>query len=384
MTAATVGLFRAPAEFPSFSMDRYATSLASALRELKDEHLDLQEFRPSSAPIAYSVVGRTPVFRYWVRYPRYGLAARSTAFAVNHILDHANGHLVHALSPNRTIVTCHDLFPLMHWRGAIPGLLRRRKRPVTVELSVRALRRARFVVADTEATRRDLIDIVGVSPEAIHVVYPGVDTAFRPLDGDACRTATTIWPLGGQSIKRILSVDTGSAYKNTDATLETVARVRSSVSRDVQLVRVGPRLSDTQQALACRLGIEDAMVELRRVPESQMPLLYNSCDVLLFPSLYEGFGWPPLEAMACGLPVVASRAAALQEVLGGVALHADAQDYDGLAEHVFRLLEDDKEAEATRSEGLVHARTFSWARTAEAVVALYHAILDEQQGQKTC
>jgi glycosyltransferase involved in cell wall biosynthesis len=377
MTAPTVGLFRAPADFPSFSMDRYATSLASALRGLENERLDIREFRPSSARTARRLVGRTPLYRYWVRYPRYFFAARSTAFCVNHVLDHAHGHLVHALNARRTIVTCHDLFPLVHWLGEVPGLPRRKKRPITVELSAKALRRARFVVADTEATRRDLIKIVGVSSEAIHVVHPGIDTEFRPLDMDARKMATDFWPLGVPSTKRVLSVDTGSAYKNTSATLEAFARVRMSVSVDVQLVRVGPPLSDALQASVRRLDLEDALVDLRRVAENQMPLLYNSCDVLLFPSLYEGYGWPPLEAMACGLPVVASRATALQEMLGGVALMADAQDYDGLAENVSRLLEDGREADAIRSRGLAHVHSLSWENTATAVAALYHTILEE-------
>jgi glycosyltransferase involved in cell wall biosynthesis len=358
-------------------MDRYATSLASALRGLENERLDIREFRPSAARAARRLVGRTPLFRYWVRYPRYFFAARSTACCVNHVLDHAHGHLVHALNARRTIVTCHDLFPLVHWLGEVPGLPRRKKRPITVELSAKALRRARFVVADTEATRRDLIKIVGVSSEAIHVVHPGIDTEFRPLDMDARKMATDFWPLGVPSTKRVLSVDTGSAYKNTSATLEAFARVRMSVSVDVQLVRVGPPLSDALQASVRRLDLEDALVDLRRVAENQMPLLYNSCDVLLFPSLYEGYGWPPLEAMACGLPVVASRATALQEMLGGVALMADAQDYDGLAENVSRLLEDGREADAIRSRGLAHVHSLSWENTATAVAALYHTILEE-------
>jgi glycosyltransferase involved in cell wall biosynthesis len=359
-------------------MDRYAISLASALRELKDERLAISEVSPGPASVASRLVGRTPVFRHWVRYPRYLLTARCTAFEVNHVLDHAYGHLVHALDAQRTIVTCHDLFPLMHWRGAIPGLPRRRRRPVTVELSVAALRRARFVVADSDTTRRDLINVAGVSAETIHVVPPGVDASFRVLGINARQRAMAVWPIGTNSTKRILCVDTGSAYKNRHATLEAFARVRArTAGDDVRLIRVGPPLAGADRAHAHRLGIETDVVELQRVPESQMPLLYNSCDVLLFPSFYEGFGWPPLEAMSCGVPVVMSRAPALNEIAGDVALTANAEDYDGLAEHVSCLLEDNNEAEATRSRGLAHAQTFSWERTARTVVTLYHAILEE-------
>jgi glycosyltransferase involved in cell wall biosynthesis len=379
MAVPTVGLFRAPADFTSFSMDRYATSLIDALDAFEGERLDIREFRPNLARTAHRLLGRTPLFRYWVRYPRYLLAARSTRFAVNHVVDHAYGHLAYALDPRRTIVTCHDLFPLMYWRGEIAGLPRRRKRPLTVEFSVRALRRARFVVVVSMATKRDLVRVIGVNSEAIHVVPPGVDAMFQPLDVDARRTATDLWPIGGIGTKRILSIDTGNPYKNASATLETFARVQKTVSADIRLIRVGRPLPEAQQALARRLGIEDAIVQLQGVPESEMPLLYNSCDLLLFPSFYEGFGWPPLEAMACGLPVVASRAAALQEVIGDVSPMADARDHDALAEHASRLLEDDREADATRSRGLVRAKEFSWERTARLVAALYRTILEQPQ-----
>jgi glycosyltransferase involved in cell wall biosynthesis len=377
VTAATVGLFGAPADFPSLSMNRYATSLASALRQLEDERLITEEVCPSSARIARRVAGSTPVFRYWVRYPRYLLEARSSNFAVNHVLDQAYGHLAYVLNTDRTVVTCHDLFPLLHWRGDIRGVARRRKRPVTVELSVAGLRRARFVVADSEATRRDLINVAKVNPEAIRVIPPGIDPAFRPLETDARSIATTVWPIGSRSTKRILCIDTGGIRKNRRAMLEVFARVRSRVKCDIRLVRVGPALEGNDLYHVRRLGIERNVVQLHGVPERHMPLLYNSCDVLLFPSLFEGFGWPPLEAMACGTPVVSSRAAAVVEVTGVAALSADADDYDGLAELVLRVLEDRQDTEERRLHGLTHAKDFSWVRTAREIAKLYHTILCE-------
>jgi glycosyltransferase involved in cell wall biosynthesis len=377
MTAATVGFFRAPVDFPAFSMDRYATSLAGALRELKDEHLDIRDFRPSSAHTTRRLVGSTPLFRYWVRYPRYLLAARPTTFAVNHVLDHAYGHLVYALDADRTVVTCHDLFPLLHWRGGIQGLERRRKRPVSVELSVAGLRRARFVVADSEATRRDLINVAKVNPEAIRVIPPGIGPAFQPLEDDVSAHGADLWRLGPRSTKRILCIDTGGIRKNRQAMLEVFARVQRHAKGDVRLVRVGPTLEGDDLGHVRRLGIERSVVQLQGVPERHMPLLYNSCDVLLFPSLFEGFGWPPLEAMACGTPVVSSRAAAIEEVVGAVALTADAGDYDGLAELVIRVLEDREDTEDRRLRGLTHAKAFSWERTAREVAELYHTILRE-------
>jgi glycosyltransferase involved in cell wall biosynthesis len=377
MTGGSVGLFRAPRDIHSFSMDRYAVSLVRELQQFTDDGLSFHEIRPASGFTGPRLLNQTPLSRYWAKYLRYAVTAHSTAFAVNHILDHAYGNLVHVLDARRTIVTCHDLFPLLHWRNAIPGLARRRKRPVTFEVSVAGLRRARFVVSVSQSTRDDLINIVHVSPDRIHVVPSGIDPIFVPLDIDASRAAPGFWPVSTASIKRILCVDTGAPYKNVRATLETFGRVRARGTAGVQLVRVGPPLSPGDRLIARRLGIENGIMELGSIPENQMPLLYNSCDVLLFPSFYEGFGWPPLEAMACGLPVVISRAAALQEMAGPAALMADAQDYDGLADHVCHLINDEDEARAARVRGLAYVKQFSWKHAAELVRGLYLTVLAE-------
>jgi glycosyltransferase involved in cell wall biosynthesis len=186
-----------------------------------------------------------------------------------------------------------------------------------------------------------------------------------------------LWPLGPRSTKRILCIDTGGIRKNRRAMLEVFTRVRRRVKDDICLVRVGPALQGDDLHHMRHLGIERNVVQLHGVPEHHMPLLYNSCDVLLFPSLFEGFGWPPLEAMACGTPVVSSRAAALEEIAGTVALTADASDYDGLAELVLRVLEDREDSEDRRLRGLIHAKAFSWERTAREVAELYDTILLE-------
>src|SRR5262249_56552139 len=109
---------------------------------------------------------------------------------------------------------------------------------------------------------------------------------------------------------------------------------------DVRVVRVGRPLAGEERALADKLGITGSVVELGGVPDEQMPALYNAIDLLLFPSLYEGFGWPPLEAMASGTPVVCSRAGSLDEVVGDAALTADPEDLDALAWHAAAALTD--------------------------------------------
>jgi len=363
MTVARVGLFRSPVEIRSFSMDRYADSLGKALRAAAPPTLSLRDFRPPRRQLAT----RGRVDRYWSRYARYWLHARRTSFDANHVLDHAYGHLTYALEGRTTIVSCHDLFPLQHWRGAIPGLERRRTRPLTVQLSLSGLQRARFVVTFTQAIKDELVDVLALDPERVRVVPHGVNSCFAP--------PTTPRERGGRAT--ILCVSTGGPYKNNRAAVEVLARVANRCEREVCLVRVGPPLPPAETDRSRRYGVRERTVELGQLSEASLAEAYRRCDVLLHASLYEGFGWPPLEAMASGTPVVTSTWPSLVEVTDDAALHADAQDYDGLADHVLTALEDERVAQDLRRRGPQRAQEFSWHGAAEQVLTLYKTVLEE-------
>jgi glycosyltransferase involved in cell wall biosynthesis len=375
-----VGMFRSPAAFRNFSMDGYAESLSSALRDQCAGMATIEEVRPG--PVHDDGARRTPVVRRFAdfgsRYPRYLLRARSTRFSINHVVDHAYGHLAYALDPLRTIITCHDIFPLKLWRGGIRGMQPRVTPPVTVLASLSGLRRARAVVTSTQATKDDLVSMMQIDDEKIHVVPYGVDAAFRRFAWGERAEAVARFPLAGSGARYILAVDTGAAYKNRRASIEVLARVRAQSGADVRLVRVGPPLRDADGMLARGCGVSHAIIELGSLTRAELVSVYNLCDVLLFASFYEGFGWPPLEAMACGLPVVTSTAAAITEVVAGAALQSDACDYHALAAHVLRVLGDEAIATRLVERGQAHAATFTWDRAARRVVELYATIIEER------
>jgi glycosyltransferase involved in cell wall biosynthesis len=363
MSAIRVGLFRSPAEFRSFSMDRYATSLVTALRAASAGELSLHEVRPANKRRLLP----HRLHDYWTRYPRYWSQARRTSFDMNHVLDHAYGHLTYALDGRRTIVSCHDIFPLQHWRGAIRGLDQRRKPPLTVQLSLSGLRRARFVVTSSQATKDDLVDALSLDPQRIRVVPYGIDACFAPATA----------PREKNCAATILCVSTGAPYKNHRAAVEVLARVVKRSERDVRLVRVGPPLPPAEAERSRRYGLRDRTLELGQLPEARLADTYRRSDVLLHPSMYEGFGWPPLEAMASGVPVVVSTSRSLLEVTNGAALRADAEDYDGLADCVLTALEDERVTHDLRRRGLERAQQFSWHRAAQRQLELYQAIAEE-------
>jgi glycosyltransferase involved in cell wall biosynthesis len=171
----------------------------------------------------------------------------------------------------------------------------------------------------------------------------------------------------------IMHVSTGDAYKNVEGTIAVLAAVLES-GLDVMLMRAGRKLSAGQQALARRLGVEERIIDCGLVSDARLVELYNAADLLLFPSYWEGYGWPPLEAMACGTPVVASDIAPLREVLCTAALLADPHDTAALARDICDVLTREDLRAALRLRGLERAGQYTWQRTVEGFARAYDAV----------
>jgi glycosyltransferase involved in cell wall biosynthesis len=139
---------------------------------------------------------------------------------------------------------------------------------------------------------------------------------------------------------------------------------------------VGPKLGAEDRQIADRLGVGREILEGGSLPDSELPARYNAVDLLLFPSLYEGFGWPPLEAMASGTPVVCSRAGSLDEIVGEAALTADPEDVETLAWHAGASLTDAAVRTEMIRRGLQHVLKFNWDRTAQEMVDVYRSVAE--------
>jgi glycosyltransferase involved in cell wall biosynthesis len=289
---------------------------------------------------------------------------------VYHIADHGYGDLAAVLPPERTVISCHDLTLLCAAEGTA-GFRPGRVSLARFRWSTSYLRRAAHVVCPTEATKRDIVRLRGVAPERITVAPYGVDSRFRAFEPDLRARLKAALP--GAPAHALLHVSTGDPYKNVEGTLRAVARVRAN-GRDVRLYRAGRPLSPSQQLLAASLRVEHAVLDLGFVPDERLVDLYNGCDVLLFPSFYEGYGWPPLEAMACGTPVVAADCAALAETLGEAAILAPAEDAAALTAGVERVLDEPLLAHALRIRGRARAARYTWPRTIDAFARVYASV----------
>jgi glycosyltransferase involved in cell wall biosynthesis len=289
---------------------------------------------------------------------------------VAHVVDHGQGYLVAGLDARRTVVTCHDLILLVLASGRI-GTTRVPQIALQLfRISLELMKRAAIVVADSTQTKRDLVDFTHIDPDKVIVIHPGLNQSFAPQPEDKLALRRRF---GFGSGPVLLQIGRGF-YKNLPCVIRVLNRLRND-GIDACVARVGPSLFGTERALAERLGVLSHIVELGAVADPDLPALYNAVDVLLFPSLYEGFGWPPLEAMASGTPVVCSRAGSLDEVIADAALTADPEDVDTLAWHVGTVLTDEKLRAALTGRGLARAAAFSWDRTAEQMMTLYRNVI---------
>jgi glycosyltransferase involved in cell wall biosynthesis len=344
------------------SMTRFAEELGAELPN--GGELAVEQFAPR-------LRGGSARRNYLARLVSYPVAVRRLEADVFHLLDHGLGYLAAALPGPRTVVTCHDLAPLRaersdrRFRTGWATLARYR-------LVARILPRVAAVVCDSEATRRDLLSLTDVDPARTETVRPGLSPAFRPLGEAERRDASDRIGFGKRRLVLHVSA-TRYPYKNVPGVLRVVAALRAG-GIDAALLRVGRPLYRHERRLAERLGLDGVIREVGPVSDEELTGLYNAADAFLFPSYHEGFGWPPLEAMACGTPVVASDCAALTESLGDAALSAPADDADGLAEAMATVFASPELAASLRERGLRRASRFSWSSAAERYAGVYRGV----------
>ncbi len=276
-------------------------------------------------------------------------------------------HVVPLWHPPATVVTIHDLgyrfFPRQHTR------LARLYLDASTRFSTRVARR---VIADSLATARDLEREYGVPAGRIRVVYPGLDPAMARASEAAQEEVRERYHLPGRFV---LYVGTIQPRKNLARLIEAFARLPGDLA-GVDLVLAGQIgwLAGEIIATVRRLGLEARVHFPGYVPQGDLPALLSAAECFVMPSLYEGFGLPVLEAMACGTPVVCSAASSLPEVAADAALLVGPHDTSGWAEAMGRVLDDPALAASLSARGLARARRFTWTAAAQATMEVYSAL----------
>jgi glycosyltransferase involved in cell wall biosynthesis len=234
-------------------------------------------------------------------------------------------------------------------------------------------RRATHIIAVSEQSKRDVGDAYGIVPGKVTVIHEAADPRFRPQAAEAVAAVRARYGLPG---RYLLFVSTIEPRKNLPRLLEAFERVHAAGLTDA-LVIVGKRgwLYEDFFAALERSPVREAVLLPGFVPDVDLPAVYAGAQALAFPSLYEGFGLPVLEAMACGTPVVCSNTSSLPEVAGDAALLVDPGDTDAIAEALGCLLTDPGLSQELRARGLEQAGRFSWHRAACETLDVYRRLV---------
>jgi glycosyltransferase involved in cell wall biosynthesis len=375
-----IGLDALPLTSPKTGVGHYTLELARALAELLPS-AEFELLYPSTytslarnelpANLKIKRIPVTTIGRRWwaVGLPWYIRQSKLQLF-------HGTNYEVPLWRQCPSVLTVHDLsqllHPATHERGAVARS--RRRLPLMV-------RTADAIIAPTKSVRREICEQFEVAGENVFAVPEAARSSFRPIQFEETEAVRRRLGVGDEFL---LAVGTIEPRKNLSALVDAFEEVtRMRPEKDLQLVVAGGAgwLSDSifqrigQSSARARIVLTDYL------EDDDLRVLYSSCRALVYPSIYEGFGLPPLEGMACGAPVIASNIPALGEVLGQAALFFDPLRSDDLAQKILQLVNDEGMQRGLSLAGQARAAEFSWRSTAEQTLEVYRTVL-KRKGQE--
>lgn len=336
---------------------------------------DVEVLRPE--PYFARLLGRPAGIQKWLGYLDkfvlfpFVLIRRARHCDVVHICDHSNSVYTAFLRGKPNLVTCHDLMAVRSALGEIPENPTGASGRVLQRAILRGLRRAQFVACVSEHTRRDVIRVARLSPAATACVHNGLNYAYAPMEKAEAIAASGLPADDGRPF--LLHVGGNQWYKNRTAALEIFAHLRDRTElTGYRLIMVGKPFTWEMRRLIEQRNLRRAVTELTRASNENLRALYSLAEGLVFPSLDEGFGWPIVEAQACGCPVFTSDRSPMTEVGGTAAVYFDPLDPVGAAEQIAKSLP--RRAELIEP-GLRNARRFEASTMLETYAELYRKLL---------
>jgi glycosyltransferase involved in cell wall biosynthesis len=269
----------------------------------------------------------------------------------------------------KTVITVHDLIPLKFPEYA-PRSKKSRLFPLYAWLMRRLASSVDLIIADSENSRSDILQLLHPAPDRVSIVHLGVDPKYRPLPPEV---KSEVRKRMGIQDRLALFAGRADPYKNLISLVKAMEIVNARGTVHCTVVVAGekdPRYPEVEEYVAAR-GMKNDVLFAGSLDEDALIPLYNAADVLVHPSLYEGFGLPPLEAMACGTPIVSSNRSSLPEVVGDAGILVEPTDVRAIADAMERVLTDGVLRERMAARGLERAKLFPWRKTAEETLRLY-------------
>ncbi len=297
-------------------------------------------------------------------------ALRRLHIDVFHGMDHVGIPLVGNAA--KCVVTVHDVIPLI-----LPRTFTLRHRLVVRMALARVRQKADRIIVPSQTVKRDVVEHLSLAEDLVVVTPEGCEPRFRPVAAEA--SLREVAAKYGLPPRYVLAVGTLEPRKNLTTLLEAFARLQRAAAIDpaLRIVLAGARgwLEEPIFRTVRSLGLEQVVHFPGFIDDDDLPAVYSGAALFVFPSLYEGFGLPLLEAMACGVPVITSNISSMPEVAGDAAMLVDPRDVDGLAAAIAQVLRDEALRDRLRGAGIARARQFSWETAARQTLDAYASVV---------
>ena len=361
---------------PDFSMEVYANGVISGLKTVRPEWeiIDLK-------PEAIDRKSQSPILRvqkFYERFWRFPQLVKHQVADVFHILDHSEAHITYGLKKlsQPVVVTCHDLINF-YYKDNLQG-------SVTLPFvshnmwlhAVKGMKSADSVVTVSSITAKDATKILDIEPTKISVVPNAVESIFKPLPKgqiNKFRQESGISP----DTLCLLNVGSNHPRKNIDAILQ-VLNILKQRELSIHFWKAGADFNESQKQFISDCNLEENISYLGKPDKLTLLQLYNAADILIAPSLHEGFGITLIEAMACGTPVITANVSAMPEVVGDAGILVEPNNYQSMADAVSNLQQDSIFREQLIEKGLNRVKQFTWESTSEQIAKIYEGLVEKQ------
>lgn len=361
----------------AFSMDVYADNLVAGLKEIRPEweivEVSPQAWCDEDAEDLWQ--SGNPLRKYFERFYNYPRAVNQLDADIFHIIDHTEGHIAYGLKKagKSVIVTCHDLVQFIY-----PEILNNEARFPAFSLavwrySVKGINAADGTIAISEHTAQDITKWLELDREKISVIFNGVNPNFGSPDPDTVAEWREQHVASSDEIC-LLNVGTNHQRKNIETVLKAVkAMLNANIA--VRLWKVGEDFYPEQKQYIQANNLAQHITFVNCPDRETLIKFYYAADMLLAPSLYEGFGLTILEAMACGTPTITSNVSALPEVAGDAAILVEPMDVKAIAQAVVNIHQDFSLRQSLIDKGFARVKEFTWKKTAEQTALFYEQVV---------